>query len=74
MANDHVTIGLLSETGKLTSRSRGDKQAVSQEMAEALDASTQDLLHGRTEEIGEFIKDRRVKLKAHLDRKTALRR
>jgi hypothetical protein len=42
-----------------------------EEIARALDASAEDLRLDRTEDIGEFLKERRARLKADLDRKAA---
>jgi len=74
MENDRSFVSLLGDPKTATSRSHGDKPSVPEEMAKALDASSKDIRHGRTEDIGEFVKDRRAKLKAHLDRKAASRR
>ena len=40
--------------------------AVPEELAQALDASTDDLRHDRTEDLGDFLKRIEAKLDAHL--------
>jgi len=46
-------------------------ETVPEDVARALDASADDLLCDRTEDVGDFVKERRARLAAYLERKAA---
>ncbi len=48
--------------------------AVPDEIARALDTGTADLLRDRTEDIGDFLKEAKARLEAHLAEKAASER